>query len=60
MKAFDLVSMCHIKDYITLLIREDETLTYGQQANLRETINANEEIIINGLKEIVEKIKERL
>lgn len=52
--------MWHIKSFIDDLIREDETLTDGQQANVNETIDANEEFIIKALNEIAEKIKEQL
>lgn len=53
-------NMWHIKRFIEDLIYEDKTLTYGQHFNARETINANEELIIKALNEVAEKIKEQL
>lgn len=54
------LDMWHVKSLIEDLIREDETLTDGQQANVNKTIDANEELIIKTLNEIADKIKEQL
>lgn len=48
--------MWHIKSFIEDLIYEDETLTDGQQANVNETIDANEELIIKALNELADAI----
>ncbi len=57
-RRFD--DMWHVKSLIEDLICEDETLTYSKQANVNETINANEELIIKALNDLADKIKEQL